>query len=140
MLHEMLKKYRCRARAHGKDNLGARQRDFARQRRLFAVRFAFAVCNLAFFSFLFYFAFYIDYLNMTSALHLYKCFYQYFSNTASTDLSSTPPPSPNLRVSEQTLFGESVIYKCYPSSMSNVTPASYVVHHYTFHHTSTHMI
>jgi hypothetical protein len=52
------------------------------------------VCNLAFFPFLFYFAFYIDYLNMTSALHLYKCVYQYFSNTTSTDLSSTPPPLP----------------------------------------------
>ena len=47
---------------------------------------------------------------MTSALHLYKCVYQYFCNTTSTDLSSNPlPPTPNIRFSEQTAFAESVI-------------------------------
>jgi hypothetical protein len=56
----------CRARAHGKGQL-------AHGKGSFALCFAFAVCQLAFFSFLFYFTYfktYIDYLNMTNVLHL----------------------------------------------------------------------
>ena len=60
--------------AHGKGVLHGKEASFA-------VQFAFAVCNLAFF-FLFYFIYfktYIDYLNMTNVLHLYYVYTNTFA-------------------------------------------------------------
>ena len=140
------KKNLCRVNAHGKDTnctwqralpcKSARQRPTGARQSLLCL--VLCLCrvpaSIFFISFLFYLFQNLYWLfKYDQCTTSWQCVSQYFCNTI-----STPPPS-NIRVSEQTAFGESVI-SVHPSNVSKVTPASYVVHHYTFHHNSTHIL